>query len=173
MGPVSTGQAPPLAPLPTHWKSFVHFGSILAVVTVVIEVMTRMCAGAFLDPLPTPWHVAMVLSVPLGAMGTWRLAMRSDAPPAWSPLATGFSMGIALYYSIVFLPLMPMGAIAILGFGMGCSCWPFFSLLAVIYARKALARRFRIRGGQGSCGRRASWGALFFIELPDKATAGP
>ncbi|MBI5210167.1 MAG: PEP-CTERM sorting domain-containing protein [Elusimicrobia bacterium] len=172
MGPVSTGVEPPPTPLPTHWKSFVYFGSILAVVTVVIEIMTRMCAGSFMDPLPTPWHAALALSVPLGAMVTWRLALRTAPPPSWSALGTGFSWGIALYYSIVFLPLMPLGAVAIVGFGMGLlPLAPFFSLLAVIFAYKALALRFPAKRLAGlTAGIALSWGALFVIELPDKAT---
>src|SRR5687768_811854 len=44
--------------------AMIAFGVALPLAVILIECLTRMCASAFFDPLPTPWHLAFALAVP-------------------------------------------------------------------------------------------------------------
>ncbi|MCP4702126.1 MAG: hypothetical protein GY862_35490 [Gammaproteobacteria bacterium] len=124
------------------------FGVLLPLVTLGLELATGMCAETFFDPVPTLVHALLVGFVPVA--NWWVLwhsrpeEKRDAARLAKLGLINGFALGVAGFYTLLFLPLLPLGAIAILFFGLGFLVMaPFFSLIATIvcYRRlKALAR---------------------------------
>ena len=107
------------------------FGIILPLLTLVIEMATNMCADTFFDPIPTPVHVLLVAAVPI--LNLWLLAPMKQADVIHLSkfgLANGFALGIAGFYTLIFLPLLPLGAIGIVFFGLGLLIWaPLFALL--------------------------------------------
>src|SRR5262249_49807685 len=46
-------------------------GVIYPAIVVAIELISRMCASAFFDPMPTIWHVLAVNFVPAGNLLVW------------------------------------------------------------------------------------------------------
>ena len=96
------------------------FGILLPAVTLAIELATGMCAEVFFDPIPTLGHVLLVAFVPLANLlaliGAARQLTRWRTSLLW---ANGIAMGIALVYTLVFLPITPLGVIAIIYMGMG------------------------------------------------------
>jgi hypothetical protein len=118
------------------------FGIILPLVSLSIEVVTRMCASTFFDPMPTIWHVLLVTFVPLANLAAW-IGVR-ERKVAWRRrlgLANGFAIGIAAYYALLYLPLMLPGLFAIIFFGWGLlPLSPFFCMIAVVVLRAHLRR---------------------------------
>ena len=47
------------------------FGVLLPLATIVIELVYRMCSQEIFDPIPTPWHLALALAVPVGNLAAW------------------------------------------------------------------------------------------------------
>jgi hypothetical protein len=118
----------------------VLFGILLPAVALCIEFGTGMCAEAFFDPIPTPWHILLVAFVPLANLlalvGSGCNWMKGRAPLLW---ANGIAMGISAVYVMVFLPITPMAVLAIIFMGMGLlPLAPFSSLLCAIALRRRI-----------------------------------
>src|SRR5688572_15939650 len=47
------------------------WGVVLPAITILVELGTRMCADTFFDPMPTPFHVLLALSVPAANLAAW------------------------------------------------------------------------------------------------------
>ena len=120
----------------------VLFGILLPFVTLAVELNTGMCAEVFFDPIPTLGHVTLVALVPtanllalivtLGGWTRWRTSL------LW---LNGVALGIALFYTLVFLPISLLGVIAIIAWGMGLlPLAPLCSLLCAIVLRRRLGR---------------------------------
>src|SRR5688572_31232036 len=77
------------------------FGVVLPMAALALELATRACASGIFDPMPTPLHVALVASVPLGNLLVL-LATRTASPKHVRLLGVlnGVVMGVALCYSI-------------------------------------------------------------------------
>jgi hypothetical protein len=118
-------------------------GVVLPLVTLGVELTTRMNSEAFFDPLPSAFHVVLVALVPLANLAVW-LAARRLSPVAHLgklALANGCAIGVALFYTILFLPLSPLGAIAIAYYGWGLlPLTPLIALIASIRLRLHLSR---------------------------------
>ena len=117
-------------------------GVILPVITLALELATRMCAGAFFDPLPTFWNVLLVAFVPAANMLAWR-AIRSERASwrGWLGWVNGAAIGVAVYYAFLFLPLLLPGVIAIIFYGWGLLPWsPMLSLMAAVGLRRYVQR---------------------------------
>lgn len=124
------------------------FGVILPVIAVAIEIGTRMSAGIYFDPMPDDWHLAMLLSVPLIQLLGW-LALRGVVRRwyRWMWPLSGFSMGLMIYYSVLYAPLAPFACIAIIFYGIGFL--PLAPLLALIAAMRthSLLKKWASREG--------------------------
>jgi hypothetical protein len=110
-------------PTPKSWrpdKFSLFFGVILPVIAIAIELLAQWYANAVFDPLPSGWHSILVCGVPLANIWVWH-RLRQDEPRASEMLrlACGAAVGIALFYTIVFLPLLPLGLIALIFCGVG------------------------------------------------------
>jgi hypothetical protein len=116
------------------------FGVILPIVTIVTELVTRMCSEVLFDPLPTVWHVLMVAAVPLSNLAIW-FAVREDKV-SWRHklgIANGFAIGVASYYTLMFLPLMPFATFGVIYFGFGLlPLTPFLSWMVALWQRRKL-----------------------------------
>lgn len=126
---------------------FLFFGVVLPVLVIGIELSTRMCAVEFFDPMPTIWHAIVVVFVPLANLAVWP-AVRGRHP--WHPrlmgIANGFAIGVAAYYTILFLPILPLALIAVIWLIGFLPMAPLFSLIAAVRARIHLKRFARQEG---------------------------
>jgi len=73
---------------PGEWIIIV--GVVYPTIVILLELVSRMCAGAFFDPLPTYWHVAAAGFVPASNLLVWKCLQ--DGPPRnikWLAFANG------------------------------------------------------------------------------------
>ncbi|MCA9441473.1 MAG: hypothetical protein KC964_11740, partial [Candidatus Omnitrophica bacterium] len=129
-------------------------GIVLPTIVLLVELSSGMCAESFFDPIPTIWHVLFVAFVPVS---NFLLLFGLQKPMEWNWRLLGWLNGIAiaisLYYSIVFLPLVPIGIIAILFVGYGfLPLAPLMAFLSALWIRGKLrnalgvSSTFRIPG---------------------------
>lgn len=117
------------------------FGVILPLITLGTEMVTAMCAEVFFDPIPTVFHTLLVASVPVVNLLTW-IALRRGrlASRLWLGWANGVTVGVGIFYALVFLPLFPISVVAIIFMGMG-----FLSLSPLLALVSTLLLRHRLR----------------------------
>lgn len=117
-------------------------GVILPLITLVLELATRMCAGAFFDPLPTIWNVLLVSFVPVANLLAWDAIRQGQTERrVWLGWVNGAAIGVACYYAFLFLPLLLPGIIAVIFFGWGLLPWsPMLSLIAAVGLRRHVRR---------------------------------
>jgi hypothetical protein len=107
----------PYDPGPNRFTFFA--GVIMPAISITVEATTHICASVFFDPIPTIWHLLFVIFVPLAQLQVW-FAIRRRTPDrlALAGFLNAVSIGISIYYSIVYLPLVPLALLALL-FGLG------------------------------------------------------
>jgi len=115
-------------------------GVLIPGATLILEFITSMCAGAFFDPIPSFWHVLLVALVPGANLFVWLALQRNDARHRdWLGWANGAAIGVAIFYSFIFAPLMLPGIIGVMFFGFGLlPLSPALSLIAALFLRKKL-----------------------------------
>lgn len=116
-------------------------GVLLPVITLVTELNTGMSATSFFDPIPSWFHVLLVALVPFANGLVWyRVRYRKPLRPHLLVLLNGTAIGIAGFYSLVYLPVTPIG-IMLFWSGIGLlPLAPLFSLVAAIVCRRHLVR---------------------------------
>ena len=97
---------------------FLIFGVLLPGATIAIEAATGFCASTFFDPLPSVWHLIIVALVPLINLAVL-LAGESGWHYRMLLVANGLALGISSFYTLLFLPLLPLALLAVLIYGMG------------------------------------------------------
>lgn len=114
-------------------------GVILPVISITLEASTHICANFFFDPIPSFWHLAIVVFVPLAQLQTWFAIRRRDPERLrLASLTNGAVIGISIFYSIIYLPVAPLGLLTLL-FAVGLlPLTPYFSLLGALLMRKRL-----------------------------------
>lgn len=115
---------------------------LIPAATFVIEFFTGMCAETFFDPMPTFWHVLIVAAVPAVNALVWA-AIFTNNPKRQRLLgwANGAAIGVALFYALLFVPLMIPGLIGVIFFGFGLlPLSPALSLLGASLLRGKLRR---------------------------------
>lgn len=116
------------------------FGALLPLAAVVFELLTRICTSIFFDPLPTVWHVILFSLIPLINLAGY-LAVKFNKTNYLRRLAflNAVSIGIALFYTIWFVPILPFAGIGLVAMGIGaCGLAPLLSLLACFAVRGRL-----------------------------------
>jgi Vault protein inter-alpha-trypsin domain len=124
----------------TH-KFNLFAGVIMPAISITVEATTHICAETFFDPIPTVWHLVLVIFVPLAQLHVW-FATRGSGPqrPLLAGFANAIAIGISIFYSIVYIPLLPLAALALL-IGLGIlPLAPFLSLLAGLLMRYQLKK---------------------------------
>lgn len=138
-------------------------GVVLPAVTLMIEGATGMCAGAFFDPMPTVLHGLLVAMVPVANLLAWLALRRGETARIRSLIwANGFALGVAVFYALLFLPLMLPGLFAIIFFGWGLLPWaPMLALVSGVILR----RRLRQQWPGGRPGVPGGWGGMALAAL--------
>ena len=139
---------------PPGWLSFCA-GVALPLVTLALELKEGMCASGFFNPLATPWHVLAVGLVPVANFVVWT-ALRRGGPARTEHVRTlrwinGMALGVASFYTVAFVPLMPVAALAVMFMGLGLlPMAPALSLLSGLSLRRKLSARSHFRGTAGA-----------------------
>ncbi|MDP3543447.1 MAG: VIT domain-containing protein [Elusimicrobiota bacterium] len=142
LGPVTPATAIEHPPVSNLLGSVALGSASLAVLAILVEVFTHTCAGMFFDPIPTRWHLLLVTLVPAGTVYSIFAARRPGQPGARLQTLASFCLGIALYYSLQFLPILPVAAIGVVFFGIGLlPMAPMFSAAGAFAAYSALTKR--------------------------------
>ncbi len=130
-----------LGRLTSRHKFILFAGVILPAVAISFEATMHICARMFFDPIPTSWHMLLVLLVPLTQLQVW-FAIRHADPNSLklAGFANAAAIVISLFYSFIFLPLLPFAALTLL-IGLGLlPLAPFFALTTALIMRKQLRR---------------------------------
>src|SRR5215216_1952206 len=90
-------------------------GVIMPAISITLEATTHICADVFFDPIPTLWHLLLVIFVPLAQLQVWFAIRRRAADRlALAGFLNAVAIGISLFYSIVYAPLLPLSLLALL-----------------------------------------------------------
>lgn len=167
-------------PIRTGHHAFNLFaGVIMPVISITVEATTHICAETFFDPIPTPWHLMLVIFVPLAQLHVWFVIRRGVATrPVLTGLVNAVAIGISLFYSFIYIPLLPLAVIALLFVVGVLPLAPYLSLLASIAMRVQLTRLISTPGQQSFAFRKTGLLAglaitaalLGAIELPGSIT---
>ena len=116
-------------------------GVIMPAISITVEATSHICADVFFDPIPTKWHLLLVIFVPLAQLQVWFALRRRTADRlALVGFLNAVVIGISIFYTIVYLPLTPITLLALL-FGLGLlPLAPFLSLLGALIMRHKLTR---------------------------------
>ena len=135
----------------TGTQKFVFFsGIIMPVISITVESTTHICAETFFDPIPTMWHILLVIFVPLAQLHVWFVVRRGAiALPVVTGLVSAITIGISLFYTIVYLPLLPLAALTLLFIIGILPLAPVLSLVASLIMRVQL-RRVAVTTNQNS-----------------------
>ena len=161
------------------WIVSCIFGVFLPALTLFVEVTTSMCAEVFFDPIPTVFHLLFVAALPIVNLAT-AIWIKQGAPDSsgkkleWMLIANSVVLTIAVFYALIFLPMMPIAFIGVVAWGLGFlplspllavpATWLFRSyLLDVAKFRKSRTRGF-VFGLALVCS------FLLLIELPSAVT---
>lgn len=117
-------------------------GFLLPAAALGVELATRMCAKQFFDPIPTWWHTLFVFFVAATNLQTWLAIKRNRRERmGWLGFANAASIFIALFYTILFAPILPLAFFGLLIFLLGLlPMAPLFSLAAAVLMRRDLRR---------------------------------
>lgn len=118
------------APLPVGWLTL-FFSVIYPFCVICIEFFTSMCAESFFNPMPTIYHALLLLCVPATNLALW-LKLRSliTVNDRYLLLCSAVAITVAAYYTLIFLPILPIAAIGIIFMGLGLL--PFAPLVSFI-----------------------------------------
>jgi len=93
------------------------FGVVLPALILVFEKLTAFCGVVFFDPVPTWWHAGWIALVP--ALNAWLLGGGRGAGERARGLAAGFVLVTAVFYGLLFFPLLIASVIALVCYGLG------------------------------------------------------
>jgi len=152
------------------------FGVMLPAITLGIEAVFHMCGGVYVDPIPSWWHIGAITFVAVANFIVWLKAMKKDVTAPWLPFMLGTSIGVSIFYALIFLPLVPVSLmlLALIGFGL-LPLSPLFAFLSAV--RLAfIVKRMRKEGAtplkMTGVFRGIVTGAAFLVlaELPNAVT---
>jgi hypothetical protein len=93
------------------------FGVVLPAAILIIEMLSAFCGGVFFNPVPTLWHAGWIASVPV--LNAWLLRGGRGAGEKWRGAGAGFALVTAIFYGLLFLPLIHLSLIALVFLGIG------------------------------------------------------
>lgn len=159
------------------WRSKPGFlvllaGIVLPLLSLGAELLFHMCGSVFFNPLPTYLHMALVALVPPANLWLWISLRRGKLQ--WIgllALLNGAVIGITAFYSAIFIPLLPIGAICVLFYGLGFLILaPPLALVSSILLRRHLVRNTLERPRGLWAGFGCALGLLVLVELPSTFT---
>ena len=113
----------------SHWFLFIS-GVIMPAISITVEASTHICAEVFFDPIPSTWHLLLVIFVPLAQLQVW-FAIRRGTPDRLrlAGFINAVVIGISIFYTIVYLPILPLALLTVI-IGLGfLPLAPYFSLV--------------------------------------------
>jgi len=116
------------------------FGVALPAITLLVEISTGICASAFFNPIPTIFHLLLIAFVPFGNLFAC-LLLKKKKTENYKIISfiNSCTIGIALFYSIIFAPFTPFAVIGIMAVGLGfLPLSPLTSLIVAIILRRKL-----------------------------------
>jgi hypothetical protein len=127
-------------PATTGIQKFTMFaGVIMPVISITIEATSHICAEAFFDPIPTAWHMLLVVFVPLAQLHVWFVIRRgATTRPVLTGLANAIAIGVSLFYTIIYVPILPLAALTLLFIIGLLPLAPLLSLVASLVMRVQL-----------------------------------
>jgi hypothetical protein len=93
------------------------FGVVFPAGVLIFEMIASFCGSVFFDPVPTWWHSGLITLVP--GVNAWLLLGAPRGKEMTKGAAAGFVLVIALFYGLLFLPLIHLSVIALICMGMG------------------------------------------------------
>jgi hypothetical protein len=125
-----------------HTGALLLFGVALPLAALGVELGMHLNARVFFDPIPTPFHVLIIAFVAAANVWCWSVVWRKrTVHMLWAARVNGVAIGVALLYSVLFLPLLPLGTIGLLYFGLGGLVWaPLCALIVALRLRVHLRR---------------------------------
>jgi len=148
-------------------------GVVLPLGTLIFEWSTGISAGVLFDPVPNWFYILAVTLVPAANLWTWWASRTRDVRPArllgW---LNGAACGVCLYYSILYLPFVPVACVAVIFFGLGLiPLTPYLALIATLFLRV----RYKDRIGQPVLPRAwqgavVAFALLVLLQLPAAVT---
>ena len=143
---VKFGPVPEPVP-PPPGEPILLFGAIFPAAVIGLELISGMCANAFFDPLPTYWHALVAGLVPASNLLAWYYLQDSRQQGArWMAFLNGAAIPIAGFYTLLFLPLLPLAAVAII---VAIGLMPFAPLASFVCAIKLCGAMYREHQAQG------------------------
>ena len=117
-------------------------GVVLPAISIAVEATTHICAAEFFDPIPTVWHLLLVIFVPLAHLQVWwAVAKGQTERGALLGWTNAIAIGISAFYTIIYVPLLPIAAIALVFAGLGLlPMAPLFALISGLILRRHLRR---------------------------------
>lgn len=145
LGRLDAGYRPLAEPVPASaWRRTPRFlawtfGVVFPAGVLIFESLAAFCGSVFFDPVPTWWHFALLALVPF--LNAWILLGRMPRRPALTGGAAGFARVVAVFYGLLFLPILHLSVIALLIIGMGVlSLTPVLAALATWFLGRAAFR---------------------------------
>jgi hypothetical protein len=172
------------------------FGVVLPFLTLGIELATHMCGGAFFDPIPNWGQTLLVAAVPITNLlvwcalrSSWLLKRLQPCPRTIESfirrrteflirfmfLANAVAAGVSLFFAVLFLPLIPFAAYAIVFFGLGLlPMSPLFAFVSALRLRHHF-RTFLLDSASKQAsplwrGAAIGFGAALLFQLPASFT---
>jgi hypothetical protein len=124
------------------------FGVLLPVITILVELTQHLCARELFDPFPTVGHIFVIAAVPVAnGFALWALWERSGSRLDAVIFGQAVAVAVAGVYTLIFLPLTPLGVMAIPMAGIGfLPLTPILALFASVRALRRLRRAARCPG---------------------------
>ena len=109
----------PVVPKPSALFVFL-LGVVAPLVSILVELTTRMCAQSFFDPLPSRGHIGLALGVPAaGAVMTWFVRSPVFGRRKAAGWSAGLALAVAAVFAVAFGPLLLLAIMAVLLAGLG------------------------------------------------------
>lgn len=121
-------------------QMFTMFGGvIMPAISITVEATSHICAETFFDPIPSTWHLLLVIFVPIAQLHVWFTIRRGTAQnlrrAGW---LNALALGISIFYSFVYIPLLPLAALTLLFIIGFLPLAPLLSMVAAIVMRHQL-----------------------------------
>jgi hypothetical protein len=148
-------------------------GFLYPAIVVGVELLSRMCAGSFFDPMPTTAHAFAVCFVPATNLLVW-LHLQDTKPrdARWLVFAIGAAIAIGGFYALLFLPLVPLAIVGLLVFVGLLPLAPFAAFVGAIRLLSALRERYRDQSVKWPLfgGIAAGVALILLLDVPGAAT---
>ncbi len=120
-----------------HQILIIFCGILLPLAALLMELFTNICSSTFFNPIPTVWHILLIVSVPVSVIIIgWILRTNRVNYSPVIPWLNGTMVGITALYTLRFLPLTVFAFFGILFYGIGLlALAPHLALVAAIFCR--------------------------------------